>query len=333
MTTGNSNSNSGASKQRLIAIAAVVVVALLAVNAFLLYNKFKQDKKITQQNVEIEEGEKLFAELEKNYFEALSELESMRTDNDELNSLIEQQQAELKDQKDRIDRLIRGEGDLKRAKSEIKTLKANIQQYIAEIEQLKEENQLLTSQNSELTEDNVELSTNLEQTQQAKSALESDNAVLVSEKERLANENEDLSATVSFASVVKVKNLDVTGLKIKDSGKPTQKKAAKNIDQLKVCFFTTINEVTKAGREKFYIRVINPVGETVSIEEMGSGIMTSADTKEQIRYTKVKEYDYNNDESQLCILWEPNVPFAPGTYQVEVYNKGHMAGASSFTLK
>jgi predicted nucleic acid-binding Zn-ribbon protein len=333
MTTENSNSNSGASKQRLIAIAAVVVVALLAVNAFLLYNKFKQDKKITQQNVEIEEGEKLFAELEKNYFEALSELESMRTDNEELNSLIEQQQAELKDQKDRIDRIIRSEGDLKRAKSEIRTLKANIQQYIAEIDQLKEENQLLTSQNSELTEDNVELSTNLEQTQEAKTALESDNAVLVSEKERLANENEDLSATVSFASVVKVKNLDVTGLKIKDNGKPTQKKAARNIDQLKVCFFTTINEVTESGREKFYIRVINPVGETVSIEEMGSGIMTSADTKEQIRYTKVKEYDYNNDESQLCILWEPNVPFAPGTYQVEVYNKGHMAGASSFTLK
>ena len=81
------------------------------------------------------------------------------------------------------------------------------------------------------------------------------------------------------------------------------------------------------------MRVINPTGETLAIEEMGSGIMSSSVSNEQIRYTKVQEYDYSNDATQLCFKWAPKTSFDPGTYQVEVYNKGYVAGTGAFTLK
>ena len=51
-------STSKANSQKLIAIVAVVVVVLLAINAFLLYNKIQQDKVITQQKTELNEAEK-----------------------------------------------------------------------------------------------------------------------------------------------------------------------------------------------------------------------------------------------------------------------------------
>ena len=62
----NSSKNS---KQKLIAGAAIVILALLGVNAYLLYNGSQKDTLITQQTAEIDEAEKLKTELEKQYYE------------------------------------------------------------------------------------------------------------------------------------------------------------------------------------------------------------------------------------------------------------------------
>ena len=80
------------------------------------------------------------------------------------------------------------------------------------------------------------------------------------------------------------------------------------------------------------VRLISPVGETLAIEELGSGVMETSNG-EQMRYTAVKEYDYNNDEATLCMIWAPNVAFQAGDYQVEIYNKGYLTGEGTFNLK
>ncbi|MCB0706307.1 MAG: hypothetical protein KDC34_13405 [Saprospiraceae bacterium] len=329
MTTNSSNN----SKQRLIAIAAVVVVALLAVNAVLLFNKFKLDKKVTQQGVELQEAQQLQQELNEKYDQALADLEQQRSDNEEMNALIDQQTAELSAQKTQIDNLISDGRNLTKARSEIKKLNAQVEQYLAEINTLKEQNEMLASENTQLASDKEMLSGDLEQQKVANQELSTARAALVSEKEELESQNQNLSRTVNYASVVKVENIDVTGLMTKDAGKTVKKKYAKNVDQLKVCFETTINEITEPGREQFYVRIISPTGETLAIEGLGSGIMTNSQTNEQIRYTQIKEYNYSQDETQLCFIWEPNVTFQEGTYEVEIYNKGFLAGSSNFELK
>jgi len=327
MTTNNS------SRQKLMAIAAVIVVGLLAINAFLLYNKYSQDKVIEQQNAQLEEADQLKIELEKQYHESLSELEEMRGSNEELNVLIDQQKAELKVQKTKIGDLIRNGNDLVRAREEINNLTTQVQQYLAEIDQLKVENKDLKGENFKLVRHSQSLKGDLETQQSANRELESEKANLLSQQKKLAGERDVLASTVSFASVVKVKNVNVTGLKTKGSGRSVKKKYAKNIDQLKVCFQTTVNEVAQQGVEKFYVRIINPIGETMAIDELGSGIIINKKTNEEIRYTHVKEYEYSNDEKELCFLWLPGMPFTRGSYQVEIYNKGHLAGVGKFSLK
>ena len=337
MTTTNVNPSNplpnkpDQSKQRLTAIAAVIVAALLIVNGILLYSWLSQKKVADQTTAQLEETERLKEELDNQYNEALAELETMRTDNEELNNLIDQKEAELKDARDKIDRLIKN--DLGRAKSEIKNLKAQLDTYVAEINDLKAQNAELAASNEQLQEERSLLQSDLEQQRMTNEELATTKAALVSEKEELSTQNQALSRTVNFASVVKVEDLEVTGIAMRSSGKPVKKSAAKNVEQLDVCFNTTANEVARAGREYFYVRVISPTGETLAIEEMGSGIMTSSKTNEKIRYTQVAEAEYTNDASQVCTTWSPGTAFAEGVYTVEVYNKGFLAGTTTFKLR
>ncbi len=334
MTTTNVNPspNANQSKQRLTAIAVVIVAALLIVNGILLYSWLSQKKVAEQTTAQLEETESLKQELESQYNNALAELETMRGTNDELNNLIDQKEAELKDARDRIDRLINN--DLGKAKSEIKNLKSQLNQYIAEINDLKAQNEQLATANTQLSEEKTLLQSDLEQQKMANEELSATKTALVSEKEELTTRNQDLTKTVNFASVVKVEEVEVTGYSFRDSGKPVKKTAAKNVEQLEICFNTTVNEVARAGREYFYIRVISPSGETLAVDDMGSGIMTSSKTNEKIRYTQVKELEYGNDAGNACASWSPGTNlFQPGIYQVEVYNKGYLAGSGTFKLK
>jgi predicted RNase H-like nuclease (RuvC/YqgF family) len=329
MTTANSNPN--ASKQRLTAIAAVIVAALLIVNGILLYSYLSQKKVAEQTTAELEETDRLKAELQNQYDEALAELESMRDQNTELNSLIDEKSAELKDARDKIDRLIKN--DLGSARSEIKNLKSQVERFVAEINNLKAQNEQLAASNTQLQEEKSLLVSDLDQQRMANEELSATKAALVSEREELASRNQDLSKTVNFASMVKVAKIEATGYSVRESGKAVKKTAAKNVEQVEICFNTTANEVTRPGTEFFYVRIINPMGETLAVDELGSGIMTSGKNNERIRYTQVKEHSYNNDAGQVCTVWAPNIPFQPGLYQIQVYNKGFLAGEGSLKLK
>lgn len=327
-TTGGDNS-----KQRLIAIAAVIIVALLGVNAFLLFNKFKQDRVNTELSANLSEAEQLKAELEQQYYEALSELEEMRGSNEELNALIEQQKTELAEQKSKIDGMLADSRNLSAARRELKNLNAQVEQYLAEINQLRSENEELSSANAELTESNTTLSTDLESARFANEELSTAQAALISEKEELTQTNSYLSTKVTRASVIQVAALEASGLKTKKTGKAVKKKYAKNIDQMQICFTTTSNEVAEHGNETFFIRVINPLGETLAIEDYGSGTFNLTSTNEEVRYTQAKEFSFDGDSENLCATWSPNQPFSQGTYEIEVYNKGYLAGSTTLTLK
>ena len=46
------------------------------------------------------------------------------------------------------------------------------------------------------------------------------------------------------------------------------------------------------------------------------------------------DIDYTQEEVATCYYWQPNNPnFSKGRYEVEVYNKGYLAGKGRLTLK
>ena len=317
----------------MLPIAIVAVIALLGVAAYLGYqnSELKADKQRTM--AQLDETELLKRDVEKQYYESLAELEEMRGSNEELNTLIDAQKAELVESKSRIDRLMRDKRNLGKARKELEELRSQTASYVAEINQLKEENGLLAEQNMNLSSENEGLQRTVADATVANEELTAARAELMSEKEVLLEERAALSNTVTMASVVKVNDVDVTGLRMKDNGKTVRKKYAKNVDLLNICFETTSNDVTTPGTEQFFVRVINPLGETLAVEEMGSGMLTNALTKEQVRYTKAAEYQYQNDVNEVCVTWDTPVQLSRGDYGVEVYNKGYLSGQGTFALK
>lgn len=314
-------------QQNFIAIAATVGVILLGVIGWLAYSNITKANQLEQTVFELEESNNLRSELETQYNQALSDLESQKTNNEELNAIIDQQKAELETQKNKISGLIASKGKLDKARVEIENLRTQVSGYIAQIDELKAANGMLAAANDSLTYEKNMLASDL----QGKVA---ENEMLNEAKAKLVSDKEALSAKVSIASVIKMKDVKVEGMKEKGSGKNTVVNRAKQVDKVKVCFTTLDNDVVAAGTERFFIRLINPLGETLAIEDMGSGMITNKATGEEIRFTQYEEVDYNNEEANSCLYWQPtNLAFMPGTYTVEIYNKGYLAGMGSFSLK
>ena len=320
------------SSSRWVNIGIIAIIALLAVNAWLFYDKYKNEKTIDAQTEDLAEAEKLNVELEKQYYETLSQLEEMRGDNEEMNLLIDQQKAELSAQKEDISRMISTTKDYSSIKSRLKDLQTKADGYLAELDALREQNALLTEENTKLGEEKRNLETNLEDQIKQNDDLATARASLAAEKSKLEGQNVVLSSKVNKASVVPVAKIEISGYKISDSGKESKKRYANNIDRLKICLDAGPNAVAEPGDETFYIRIISPIGQTLAMDDSGSGILTTAEG-EQVRFSVTKTVDYNQQAVNTCLNWEPGIALEKGTYQVEVYNKGYLTGSGNFRLR
>ncbi len=325
--------SSSNSKSNLFAIAMVAILGLLGLSGYLFFANQNLQETTEKLAQDINTKGKIYDELNDTYNEAVAELDEMKGNNEELNALIEKQKDELKAKKNQISSLLRTKNDYKKVQAEMSEMRSQLDQYVAEVNTLKAENEALLAQNTDL--DNQKKS--LEQDLTAKSAqneqLETARAQLVSEKEDLATRNSMLDKKVNIASVIKVADVTATGWKLRKNGKAAKKKYAKNVDRLELCFNTSENLVTNPGEEVFHIRIITPLGETLAIEEMGSGILKDESTKEEMRFTKAETVDYQNESGNICMNWEPTTGFEKGLYSVEVYNKGYIAGRGEFRLK
>lgn len=313
------------SNKTFIPIAIVLGLLMLGFIGYQAYQNSATNRALEAKVAQLEEADELRIELEDQYNTSLAELEEMRGLNEELNLFIDEQKAEIEEQKKKVSRMIRQKRDLANARAELAEFKSASNELVAQVETLQAENEALAAINAELESNNTLLKEDL-------SGKIAENGQLNEAKAMLVSEKEVLTKKVNIASVINVKNVQVEGFKMRGD-KAVKKKSAKTIDQLKVCFTTIMNEVTQPGLEKFYIRIVNPIGETMAVEELGSGKIVDKKTGDEVPFTQVKEYDYENDEAELCFVWEPNMSFQRGNYQVEVYNKGHKSGTGTFSLK
>jgi uncharacterized protein (DUF3084 family) len=324
---------SSKSRERLTAFAIVAIIILLAINAILLYNKYKQDKIISQQQEKINEASRLQSELEKEFYEAMSELEEMRGDNEKMNSVIDQQKAELQEQRDRIDRLINVNQDLQSAKIQLGELRKQVDRYIEQIDQLEMENAVLLDANNRLEEERRLLSDAIANERQTNDELKEEKEDLLERTSKLEKDRTRLVETVTMASAIQAENISISGYKLGSNGDLRKRRKATNIELVEMCFDVAENTITQPGTELYYMRIIDPKGETMAIESLGSGVLEDRSTGEAVRYTQKAEFEYDQSRKRVCMRWQPNTPFVSGTYQYELYNKGYRTGMGSFELK
>lgn len=326
------NNNNGGSK-KLLTAAAAIIIALLGTNAYLLYNKTQQTQIIQQTTQNLDESEKAKAELEKTVAEANASLDQMRTQNADLNKLIDEQKAQLAAQKDKIGGLLANKNGLAQAKAEMSKLKSQISGYLAEISRLKEENTQLTTKNTQLTADKDNLTQEVSRERTQKEEIAAARAELAAQKEKVDSENKTLSKKVNAAAVIKADEIKVTTLEV-ENGKEDKAKKSKNVNRVKICFKALANNIADAGDEHFFVRIISPTGETLASKDSGGGKLTVLPKNEQILYTTENNVNYSNKDTDVCTNWDAkNITLAKGQYEVEVYNKGYLCGKGTFKIK
>lgn len=320
-------------KNRTPLFAGIIAVLLLALAglAFGYADRGTENAELTSEKVELET---LKAQTEKQYYESLAELEEMRGSNEELNALIDQQKEELRLQKEKISSLTRDSRNLGAARRELAELRTQTEGYLVEIEELRMANAELAENNQTLTNERDLLSSDLQVSRQQNESLNSERAVLVGEREQLTSQNQELNRKVNIASVLKANNVTVVGQKERNNGRWADRGRAKSVGRLYVCFNSLDNNVAEVGDETFELRLLNPNGETIQIDAEGSGILTNAETGEQIPYTKQVAFNFDGNAANHCTEWNvASQQYTAGTYTAEIYNKGFFVGSGDVTLK
>ncbi len=321
------------SNQYLKAGVIVLILGLLGLNIYQYVNNSKLEDVNKQQKQELIEKVQLYAELEQDFTEAKSELEEMKGANEELNAKIDLQLEELAEQKERIKHLLRDSKNLKRARADLAKLKEQAASFIAEIEALKQENEMLTNENQNLQQKTVVLIRTVHVKDSINAELNEAKAQVEEEKQKVESEKEVLSLKYSKASAIPVAKIKAAGYEVKKNGKSARRYWAKNTDYVKICLTPGHNPSAEPGDEAYYIRIINPNGQVMTLAEAGSGMLTNNDTGDEIPYSYKTDWQYGGADSQLCTQWNPGEQFMKGNYIVEVYNHGYLVGKDHFKLR
>lgn len=331
-------------KSKLPLILGAIVAVLLCYNAKLLMDRFQREKdeaaykeKTTR---ELAESAALSQELEINYNSAIAEMEKVASESSRIKSTIEKQKKELSKSKSKIQQLILDNKGTQEELIEVRRMMASFYSqrdgFFAEIAELKRENRKLVAKTVTLKEEKQVLKGVVdeqrvieEDLRMAKSNLEVDKADLEVVNRSLKVEKDELR---SMASVLKTNDIKSMAIKVRNNGEEKEVKFGRRTDRIKVCFDLLENNITKPGPQKIYLRIINPTGETIAIEDQGSGILKDQHGG-QTRYTTSEVIEYENAPTEMCMYWTDDNGFNKGVYTTELYHQGYMIGKEEILLK
>jgi DNA repair exonuclease SbcCD ATPase subunit len=305
------NQQSGGSKKVYVAI--IILLLLINIVALvLLYSENKSKNDLNTAKAGLEQDVK---KLNDTLDTKKEELEAFRGKNSELDSIINENEAQIEKQKSQISSLY-AQGKMN--KDELAKARQMISVDESAIADLQKKVEELTAQNKELTNQNQELNTNLNAEKQTTAQLNAQNA--------------GLSKKVEIGSLFHLQAVTVEGLEVKKNGKEVAVKKVKQAEKLKIAFETGENKVLEAGTISLYVRILNPKGETISIADQGSGTIKDAASGQDVQYTKRADIDWQQQTKKVSMDWNLTTK-DPGVYKVQIYQSGYVVGQAQVELK
>jgi hypothetical protein len=289
-------------------------ILLLGAGIFISADYAKKSKQANILTTELSASDKRYTELDARYTVALADIESYRGKNATLDSLISMKEKSLLDMKANLnrERKQRQLGE-KEYKAQLTDLNSLITDLTGKIESLQKANGVLIVQKDSLGNDIYQKQTVISQ---------------------LETTNSSLSQKVTVASLLIPTHIAAEGIHDKSNGKVTETNRASKAQHLRVCFDVPQNKVAETGSKTFFIRILNPDGSVLAIDNQGSGIFTSIETGAEIQYSTSLTADYQQQaQTGLCTVWNQGTPFQEGNYTAEIYQDGYLTGKQMFELK
>ncbi|MCW5906284.1 MAG: hypothetical protein KIS94_00350 [Chitinophagales bacterium] len=293
-------------------ISAIVVLLLFNIaSLYLLLHEKNESTDINSQKVALQED---FRMLNDTLFVRSSEIEQLTQRNTELDKTIALKQEQIELQKAKIVDLL---NKSKLSQAELSKLRDMVAAYKSSIAEMGERIAFLQKENETLHALNGQLSTDLTTERQTNT--------------QLSEKNTQLSKKVEVGSLLPVPKLNVEAVRTRNNGKEIEVKRAKVAANLKISFETGENKVLDPGPLSVYVRIINPRGETIAVEDQGSGVLQTANTAEPVLYTKKADFDYDQANKKIVVYWGKHIQ-EPGVYKVELYQAGYIIGQGEVKL-
>jgi len=297
------STNSYQTPEKKTPVVLVLLVILLAIAVAVLgYKYYTETQRLQESSAEKEILQDVKSDLEKQLRDMVVEYDSLKTENDSINTLMMSEQNKIK----QLLRYQAGDAEkIKKYREELETLRKVMRSYIVQIDSLNTRNRFLT-------EENV-------QVRQQLSDAETQNVELSREKEMLGTQ-------VQLAKVLSAKNMTVITLNKRENDAEGK---IKKITKISVGFTVRENAVSDPGKKVIYLRLLNP--DNIALANTAGDMFTY--NGENIVYSEKRDIEYENKDIDVNIFWNKTEELTPGNYTAVLYSEGYEIGSASFTLK
>ncbi len=295
----------GSQREKIYLAVIAVLTITVAVLVWQVYDAKTSIQNISVANNNLEDDK---AKLTNELNEMLQQYEDMETDNAELQADVLEQKERIEDLLDKVKNNEANIRTITKFKKEVKTLRTIMKGYVVTIDSLNTINIELNTQNQEL---NKKLSNTNKTNQQLKS------------------EKENLKSIVMDASRLQIYDLKVNGLRTRINGSFTKSSRANRVEKIEACFNILENKTTKAGSKTMLMQLVDANGNLIATKDSGSVVID----KVELNYSASREFDYQNQEIELCIYAELVSEIPEGTYWVKLFDLGKEVGSHELVLK
>lgn len=191
-------------------------------------------------------------------------------------------------------------------REKIQELEEQLEAYRLQIEAMENEKQVLSSENAQMRSTLVETT---------------------ARNQQLESKTKEMEEQLEKATILTISNLEGTAIRERRRGdEPTTK--ARRTDKLRVCFNINQNLVAKPGNRDFFVRIIDPNNVVLSADPAN----TIEFEGEDVQYTIKRTINYQNNEQEVCVVWDQDEKFEKGYYNVVVFFEGKEVGYKLFQL-
>jgi len=285
-------------RNNLIVIFMAVILVVLVVLFFMQRGEHQQIIRSINN-----EKDSIQAELN----QIVMSYDSLKTDNDTINSQLFLAQTKVKD-------LLLEIGQVKKAsyqqieqyREEVGSLRRIMRNYVVQVDSLNRRNQQLMAEN--------------EQVRQEFAQVESKNKQLEQEKAHL-------SQRVEKAATLEAMHLTAFGINAKGNEVNNRDKAEK----IQVSFSLSKNITAKRGAKNIYVRIQRP--DQILLVQSKNDLFQYEDLR--IPYSAMREVTYEGNELPVNIFWDNTgkEPFMLGNYTVDVFADGNNIGTTTFSFR
>ncbi len=316
-----------------ILIALLLLGLLTTVNVAFYFLKKSDAAGAAPLQQMLSDKDQALAELNQKYAAAAAQMDSIKTANPAAEGRIEALQSELERKRADIEASIRLQGDLQAARQQIAELMAQKDAAVLEATQLKDKVVTLNRRVETLSGENEQLNYSIAD---SKAQLDREQAAkdkLLADKKELERANLDLQNNLNANMYLTVRDVQASAVTVSKKGKETDTHFAKKAERVRIRFTVNANPVVPSGEETFHIKITDPGGTTLYLDNQKSGTAQEKGGKE-FRYSTVADCTYSQSETEASTTWEQEGQrLAKGTYTVEVFNRGRKVGDASFKVK